>query len=46
MVFSLHVYIFRNCFIKKHRCNNPCTYSTPDTIFHWMASALVLPFLN
>jgi hypothetical protein len=29
--------------LKTH--NNPCAYSTPDTNFHWMASANVLPFL-
>lgn len=30
-----------------HRYNNPsCTYSTPDTNFHWVASSIVLPFLQ
>jgi hypothetical protein len=47
MPSSLHVDTFRNCFVKKHRYNNPsCTYSTPDNNFHWMASAILLPFLH
>jgi hypothetical protein len=26
-----------NCFVKKHRSNNPsCSYSTRDINFHWM----------
>jgi hypothetical protein len=47
MLSSLHIYILAiNFFFKKHRYNNlSCTYSTPDTNFHWMASAVVLPFL-
>jgi hypothetical protein len=33
----MYIYFAINCFIKKHRSNNPsCTYSTPDTNFHWM----------
>jgi hypothetical protein len=46
MLSSVHIDIFHNCFVKKHRYNNPCTYSTPDTNFHWMASVTVLPFLH
>jgi hypothetical protein len=42
----LHVNIFRNCFVKKHTYNDSCTYSTPGTNFHWMASAIMLPFLH
>jgi hypothetical protein len=31
-----------NCFVKKERYNNPsCTYSTPDTNFHWMQQDFV-----
>jgi hypothetical protein len=25
-----------NCFVEKHMYNDPSTYSTPDTNFHWM----------
>jgi hypothetical protein len=47
MPSSLHTDIFCNCFVKKHGYNVPsCTYNTPDTNFHWMASAIVLPFLH
>jgi hypothetical protein len=38
----LRVDIFRDCFVKKHRSNNPsCTYSTPDTNFQWMERVFV-----
>jgi hypothetical protein len=33
-----------NRFIKNRHNIPSCTYSTPDTNFHWMASAIVLPF--
>jgi hypothetical protein len=33
--------------LKKHGYTSPpCTYSTLDTSFHWMASAIVLPVLH
>jgi hypothetical protein len=47
MLSSVHVDIFCNSFVKNRRYNLPfCTYSLPDTQFHWMASAIVLPFLH
>jgi hypothetical protein len=47
ILLPLHIDIFRSCFVKKHRYNNPsCTYSTPDTSFNVMVSAFVLPFLH
>jgi hypothetical protein len=45
MLSSLRVGIFCNCFVKKHNILS-CTYSTPHTNLHWMASAIVLQFLH
>jgi hypothetical protein len=46
MLSPLHTDIFAiNCLIKKkiQLHNNPsCTYSTSNTNFHWMTSAIVL----
>jgi hypothetical protein len=46
MLSFLQVNICCNCFFKKHRYSiHSCTYNIPDTNCHWMASAIVLPFL-
>jgi hypothetical protein len=43
----LDLFFSINCLIKSTRYNIPsCTYKTPDTNFHWMAAAIVLPFLQ
>jgi hypothetical protein len=45
VLFTCRYFFAINCFIK-NIYNNSCTYTTLDTNFHWMASAIVLPFLH